>query len=40
MNLIDFTKEFPDEEARERKLNESRVKVGVACPKCKSVHHY
>lgn len=36
MNLIDFTKEFPSEEACE----EYRVREGVVCPKCKSVHHY
>lgn len=40
MNLIDFTKEFPNEESCERKLKEYRVREGAVCPKCGCVHHY
>lgn len=40
MNLIDFTKEFPNEKACERKLKEYRVREGVVCPKCGCLHHY
>ena len=40
MNLIDFTREFPDEETCERKLKEYQVREGVVCRKCGCVHHY
>lgn len=40
MKLIEFTKAFPDEEACESKLKEYRLRQGVVCPKCGSVHHY
>ena len=40
MHLIDFTKDFPCEEACERKSKEYRVREGVVCPKCGCAHHY
>ena len=37
MNLIEFMKNFPDEESRKRKWREIREKQGVIRPKCGSI---
>jgi len=40
MTLIDFIKEYPDEESCKSKFREYREHVGVLCPKCGSADHY
>ena len=40
MNLIDFIKEFPDEESCKEKFKEYREQVGVVCSKCGGKSHY
>lgn len=40
MNLIDFTKKFPNEEACEQHLKALRIRHGVTCSKCGCTHHY
>lgn len=40
MKLIDFMKNFPDEESCENKLREYRENQGVICPKCGCKEHY
>ena len=40
MNLISFTKQFPNEESCRRHLKEQREKQGIVCSKCGCVHHY
>lgn len=40
MNLISFTKQFPNEESCRQHLKEQREKQGIACSKCGCVHHY
>lgn len=40
MNLISFTKQFPNEESCRQHLKEQREKQGIVCSKCGCVHHY
>lgn len=40
MNLIEFVKNFPDEESYKRKWREIRERQGVVCPKCGCREHY
>lgn len=40
MNLIEFVKNFPDEESCKRKWCEIRERQGVVCPKCGCREHY
>ena len=40
MTLIDFIKEFPDEESCKLKFKQYRERVGVNCPKCGGESHY
>ena len=40
MSLIDFLKEFPDEESCKLKFKQYREHVGVVCPKCDCLEHY
>lgn len=40
MNLIDFIKEYPDEESCKLKFKEYREQVGVVCAKCGGTGHY
>lgn len=40
MALIDFIKEFPDEESCKQKFKEYRDHVGIICRKCSSTDHY
>lgn len=40
MNLIEFVKNFPDEESCKRKWREIRERQGVVCPKCGCREHY
>jgi len=40
MTLIDFIKEFPDEESCKQKFKEYREHVGVTCAKCGGKDHY
>lgn len=40
MKLIDFIREFPDEQSCELKLKECREAEGVVCPHCGSKEHY
>ena len=40
MTLIDFIKEYPDEESCKAKFKQYRDHVGVVCPKCGSADHY
>jgi predicted RNA-binding Zn-ribbon protein involved in translation (DUF1610 family) len=40
MTLINFIKEFPDEESCKLKFKSYREQVGVVCPKCGSKEHY
>jgi DNA-directed RNA polymerase subunit RPC12/RpoP len=40
MTLIDFLREFPDEESCKRKFKEFREQAGVVCPKCGGTDHY
>lgn len=40
MNLISFTKQFPNEESCRQHLKEQREKQGIVCSKCGCTHHY
>jgi transposase-like protein/predicted RNA-binding Zn-ribbon protein involved in translation (DUF1610 family) len=40
MNLLNFIKEFPDEESCKLKFKEIRDKQGVVCPHCGGKDHY
>lgn len=40
MALIDFIKDFPDEESCKQKLKRHREQVGVTCRKCGGTDHY
>jgi predicted RNA-binding Zn-ribbon protein involved in translation (DUF1610 family) len=40
MNLIEFSKTFPDDESCKSKFKEYREHVGVICPKCGCKDHY
>ncbi|MEE1546235.1 MAG: IS1595 family transposase [Prevotella pectinovora] len=40
MNLISFTKSFPNEESCRQHLKQQREKQGVVCSKCGCIHHY
>lgn len=40
MNLISFTKQFPNEESCRQHLKEQREKQGIVCSKCGHIHHY
>lgn len=40
MNLISFTKQFPNEESCRQHLKEQREKQGIVCSKCGYIHHY
>lgn len=40
MNLISFTKQFPNEESCKQHLKEQREKQGIVCSKCGCTHHY
>lgn len=40
MNILNFTKEFPDEQSCKDKWKEYRDKQGVICPKCGCTEHY
>jgi len=40
MHLIDFIKEFPDEESCKKKFKEYREEVGIECQKCGNKEHY
>ena len=40
MTLIDFIKEFPDEESCRLKFKQYRDRIGVVCPKCGGASHY
>lgn len=40
MNLISFTKQFPNEESCKQHLKEQREKQGIVCSKCGHIHHY
>lgn len=40
MRLIDFMREFPDEQSCERKLKEYREAPGVVWPHCGSTEYY
>jgi predicted RNA-binding Zn-ribbon protein involved in translation (DUF1610 family) len=40
MTLIDFIKEYPDEDSCKAKFKQYREKVGVICPKCGGKDHY
>lgn len=40
MNIVTFTKEFPDEEACKKKWKALREQEGIVCPKCGCTEHY
>lgn len=40
MNLLEFTRESPDEASCRKKFKEYRENMGVVCPKCGSKDHY
>ena len=40
MNLFDFPKQFPDEDACINYFREKRESLGVACAKCSNTTHY
>ena len=40
MNLIDFNRQFPNEEACRLHLKAVREQQGVVCSKCGHTHHY
>lgn len=40
MNLLNFYKRFPDEDACIKHLKEQREQAGIVCPKCGCTHHY
>jgi len=40
MRLIDFIKEFPDEESCKEKFKEYRETVGIVCQRCQNREHY
>ncbi len=40
MRLIDFMREFPDEESCDRKLREYREAQGIVCPHCGCTEYY
>jgi len=40
MTIIDFLKDFPDEDSCKIKFKEYREHIGVVCPKCESRDHY
>ena len=40
MNLLNFIKDYPDEESCKLKYKELRDQVGVVCSKCSSKEHY
>lgn len=40
MNLLNFYKRFPDEDACIRHLKEQREQAGIVCSKCGCTHHY
>jgi transposase-like protein len=40
MNLLNFIKDFPDEESCKLKFKEIRDKQGIVCPHCGSKEHY
>jgi DNA-directed RNA polymerase subunit RPC12/RpoP len=40
MNLLNFIKQFPDEETCRKKFKEIRDKEGVKCKKCGNLDHY
>jgi len=40
VNLISFTKQFPNEESCRQHLKEQREKQGIVCSKCGCTHHY
>ena len=40
MNLIEFNRHFPNEEACKEHLKALRERNGIVCPKCGCTHHY
>ncbi len=40
MNLLNFYKKFPDEDACIKHLKEQREQAGITCSKCGCIHHY
>lgn len=40
MNLIEFTRHFPNDEACKKHLKALRERQGIVCNKCGCVHHY
>ena len=40
MKLLDFFKNFPDEQTCKDRFRQLREKQGVVCPKCGCTHHY
>ena len=40
MNLIEFNRHFPNEEACKEHLKALRERNGITCPKCGCTHHY
>ena len=40
MTLIDFIKEYPDEESYKTKFRQYREHAGIVYPKCGSEAHY
>ena len=40
MNILEFTKRFPDEESCRTHFKLMREQKGIVCPKCGCVHHY
>ena len=40
MNLIEFNRHFPNDEACREHLKSLRERNGITCPKCGCTHHY
>lgn len=40
MKLIEFEKDFPNEDSCKLKFKEIRMQEGIVCPKCGCTHHY
>lgn len=40
MNILEFTKQFKDEESCRAYFKSYREQKGIVCPKCGCVHHY
>ena len=40
MKLIEFIKEYPDEQSCKDSFRDNRLKIGVVCRKCKCTEHY